>query len=122
MSLNQARRDIIRFSQKEWSVDLLIEDLSGLAVTVKGFASKHHLGIDPQTGIPVNTKNTHCSISEKVLTDAGFSVRNADKEVMMVGWKVTWTDSSGTQFIYKINETMPDETLGLIVCFLGDYG
>lgn len=121
MSIERAQQDIKRFTQAEWSVDLLVNDLSGLAVTLKGFASKHHLGIDTETGLPVNSKNTHCSVNEEVLTDAGFTVRNTGGEVAMVGWKVTYTDSSGTVWVYKINETMPDETLGLIVCYLGDY-
>lgn len=121
MSIEQAKRDIVKFTQKEWSVDLTVDNLQGLSSIIKGFASKHHLGIDPETGLPVNTKNVHCSISEKVLVDAGFTVRNSEREISMLNWKITWTDTSGNAWIYKINETMPSETLGLIVCFLGDY-
>ena len=122
MSLERARQDMERFSQGEWSTSLTVDNLVNPAVVLLGFASKHHLSVDTETGVPVNSKNTHCSIYEDVLTDAGFTVRNSDKEVAMTGWKITYTDSSGNARIYIINETMPDETLGLIVCYLGDYG
>lgn len=122
MGLQRARQDMKRFTQAEWAVNITVDNLQGLVVALKGIASKHHLSIDVGNGLPVNSKNTHCSFYEKVLTDAGFVVRNSDKEIAMVGWKITYIDSSENSCVYKINETMPDETLGLIVCYLGDYG
>jgi hypothetical protein len=122
MSLDRAKRDIERFSQGDWAVDITVNNLTGVEQTVRGFASKHHLSVDPETGLPVNSKNTHCSIHESVLVDAGFTVRNTDNEVDIKGWRVSYADSSGLMREYLIDDGMPDETLGLIVCFLGDYG
>ena len=89
-------------------------------VTIKGMAIKHHLGVNGETGMRVNSKNARVTISEAVLTAAGYTVRNSNKEVALTNHRVTWADSSGTVWVYTIAETFPDETLGMIVCFLKD--
>ena len=121
MSLELAKRDFTFFTQQGFGVDLSFKpNAISEATTVKGFATKHHLSVSSE-GIPVNAKNTHCTVSESILTDAGYTVRNASNEVDMIGHLVTYTDSSGTEWTYQISETMPDETLGQIQCFLVDY-
>lgn len=117
--LSQARQDTQTITQGEFSTDITLDDGAGNLTTVKGLATKHHLGVDPDTGAAINAKNTHISISEQVLIDAGYPVRIND-EVAMKGRKVNYTDSAGVDALYRINEVWPDETLGLIVMILGD--
>ncbi len=106
----------------EWSVDLTFQNLDkSLSVTVKGLGTSHHLSIDPNTGLPLNARNTHIAISEDVLTDAGYIVRNANGEIDLIRHFVSFKNNKGVLKHYRINETWPDETLGLIVCILGDY-
>lgn len=119
--LAQARKDIQKITQAEFGVDLVITDKLGNSVAVRGLASKHFFQIDSNTGLPVSSKNTHVSINEQVLIDAGYTVRNANREVAMIGHLVTYSDSANNSWTFKINDIMPDETLGLIVLFLGDY-
>ena len=88
-------------------------------VTIIGLATKHHIGIDEDDHL-VNTKNTHISFSEKLLTDLGYPVRK-NKEVDLKGHKVTWTDSSGNEVTYIIEQWFPDETMGVILCILGEF-
>lgn len=91
-----------------------------LSVDIVGLHTKHHLGIDTE-GNQVNTKNTHIAISEQVLIDLGYPVRNANEEVFLRDHKVLAKDSTGVLKSYVIREWFPDETIGLIVCILGDY-
>jgi hypothetical protein len=119
--LAESRKDIQIITQAEWSTDLNITPKVGSPVNVKGLASKHHFLIDPETGTPINSKNVHCSVSEQVLVDAGYPVRNGNNEVHMVGDKVAYTDSAGVLASYFVQETMPDETLGLIVMTLASF-
>jgi hypothetical protein len=91
-----------------------------LSVDIVGLHTKHHLGIDTE-GNQVNTKNTHIAISEQVLIDLGYPVRNANEEVFLRDHKVLAKDSTGVLKSYVIREWLPDETIGLIVCILGDY-
>ncbi len=120
--LTKAKEDLQRFSQADFSVEMTVENPNPVqSVTIRAFASSHHLSIDPETGLPVNVRNTHVSISEQVLIDAGYTVRDTNGEVNMINHFVTYTNSAGQSKKFKINQTFPDETLGLIVCILGDY-
>lgn len=102
--------------------DISITTIDGLKTTVVvGLATKHHIGFDPDSGNLVNVKNVHISFSEKQLTDDSYPVRNANNEVDIIGHKVTTADSTGNDRDYVIRETFPDETIGVIVCILGDF-
>lgn len=90
-------------------------------ITVSGLYTKHHIGINPETGKQINVKNAHCSVSEKFFVDGGYVVRNSANEVLMKGHKVTVTDVSGITWTYVVQESFADETIGLIVFILGDF-
>jgi len=119
VTIDQMRRDLRQFSQSSISVDLTFTPPSGDPVTIIGFGTAHHLNFDPATGRPINSKNAHCSFSEKLLTDAGYPVRVND-EVRMTKHQVLFEDSAGIERKYLINKTFPDETFGMIVCILGE--
>lgn len=89
--------------------------------TVNGLHTKHHIGVDPTTGLPINTKNTHISVAEKLLNDAGFTTRNAKGEVSMRGHRVQCKDSTGVLKNYVIDQCWPNETVGMLCMVLGDY-
>lgn len=86
--------------------------------TINGLHSKHHMQLDTQ-GQRENGKNAHVSFSESLMT--GYPIRDASGEVNMARHKVRVVDSTGTAITYVINQWYPDETLGLIVCILGDF-
>ncbi len=86
---------------------------------VKGLHSKHHLDIGTD-GTEVNARNAHVSVSEKALTDLNYPVRT-NGEVNLKDHKVTVKDSTGIDRTYVIREWFQDETIGLIVCILGDF-
>lgn len=88
--------------------------------TVAGTTTKHRLTTD-RDGAAFNGRNASCSVSEQVLLDEGYPVRNEDGEVDLKGHKVTFKDSTGTNSTYMIESWYPDEKVGLIVCILGDY-
>ncbi len=87
---------------------------------VNGLHAKHHLGFDTN-GNEINTENAHVSVSEKALTDKGYPVRDSSGEVNLKGHKVVVKDSTGTDVPYVIREWHQNETIGLIVCILGDF-
>jgi len=99
---------------------ILTNPVTSQSVTAAGIHTKHHLGID-ENGVPINTKNAHVTFSEPALIELGYIVRNASGEVEMVGHLVTVADSNNNSIEYVIQEQFPDETVGLIVCILGDY-
>ena len=123
MSLERAIADMKRFSQGEFSAEINFDNNEvgedNENVTVNGFVSKHNLSINPETGEPLNTKNVHISVVESVLNDADYTTRNANREIDLNKHTIQWTDASGLNFKFLVNEIMPSETLGLIVITLG---
>lgn len=117
-----AIEDIKRFTTDGgFEVDMTLTAPGGEAIPVKSLATKHHNSVNTD-GVPINSKNSHASFIESDLTDKGLTARDSRGEVNLRNWLVSFADSSGVTKNYKIIETMPDETLGIIVCILGDYG
>lgn len=122
MSLARAIADIKRFSQGGFSAVISFTNpINTENISVNGLVSKHNLSINPETGLPVNSKNAHISVAESVLQEAGYTTRD-NGEISLRKHKVKWTDASGNEFTYLIDEVFPSETTGLIVCTLGSYG
>ncbi len=103
-----------------FAVPLLFRSKTGETAAVFGTARKIHL-VQESQGQPMNGKDASCSVSEKFLTDLNYPVRDSSNECIMKDDFVTITDSAGTAWEYKIREIWPDETIGLIVCILGDF-
>lgn len=120
MSLQRAITDMKRFSQGGFSAGILFTNKNAsVSVSVNGLISKHNLTVNPDTGLSVNAKNAHISVVESVLIDAGYTTRNANNEIDLKDHKVEFTDASGMNYKFLIDEAMPSETFGLIVCTLG---
>lgn len=118
----QIKADVAQITSNgnEFGVPLTFTPPLGSPVTVNGLATKHHLEVNRE-GVAFNGMNGHCSAAESVLTAAGYTVRNGNNKVSMVGHLVAWTDASGELTTYKIAEVYPDETLGLLVFILSNY-
>lgn len=86
---------------------------------LQGWASKHHLNFDTD-GTVINAKNAHICLSEQTLVDNAYPVRIND-EIVLRNHRIEVKDSSGIVKKYIVKENFPDETLGLIVCILGDF-
>lgn len=88
--------------------------------TINGLYTKHRVNVD-QDGLPTNAKKASVTVSEKLLTDLGYPVRNSQGDVYLESHRVKVKDAEGVLYEYVVREWFPDETLGLIVCILGDY-
>lgn len=118
--LEMARQDLkdITSNLNDFSVPATFVAPGGETITINVLHTKHHLKIDTD-GNPVNSKNAHISFSESNMI--GYTVRNVSGEVNLKGHRVTVKDSTGVDKQYMIRQWFPDETLGLIVCILGDF-
>jgi len=117
MSLGQARLDVVRFTQAGFAVDLVFTAPTAEIAAIKGIASKHRMSINPDDGLPINSPNIHASVVESLLIAQSYPTRTANGEVYMKGHKVLYDGKT-----YRISENYPDETLGLIVFILDEYG
>jgi hypothetical protein len=120
--LAKARRDVKKFIKSggfQEDISLITPDGTTTLITA-GLASKHWINFDSD-GLPINSKNAHICIDEDVLTVNDYPYRDADGDISLKKHKIDVKDSSGIIKNYVIKEWFPDETLGLIVCILGDY-
>jgi hypothetical protein len=120
--IDRARIDTQRIitNNAEWGVEIHLEAPDMSTADVVGIHTKHHLGVDAE-GMPVSSQNAHVSIIEQSLIEQYYPVRNADGRVAMMNHKVTVKDSTGIAKTYVVTSVFPDETLGLILCQLGNY-
>lgn len=118
--LDTARTDWQRFSNSGgFNVEITFKSPLGVIAVINGLATKHHLGVDTD-GSAVNSKNVHVSVSESLLTAAGYPVRNSGGEVSMHNHKVKFADSTGNINVYSISEGYPDEHVGMLTFILVD--
>lgn len=121
--LSKARRDYRRHIVKggfQTSITFTNPSTSQVA-TIQGLAMKHHFTVDNE-GTAVSSMNAHITVSEDELTEAPYVVRNATtNELAIKGHIIEYIDSTGVSKSYKISETYPDETLGIIYILLQYY-
>lgn len=121
--LEAARKDMAKIVQSGgFEEDITFSDpSSGLNAIIKGLHSKHWLSFDTD-GNAFNSKNAHISVMESLLNLNGFATRNPRTgNVDLKKYIISVKDSTGLEKKYKIEESLPSETTGLIVCILGDY-
>jgi hypothetical protein len=122
---------LINRAKADWRRHTTSSDGGGVSVKITNpatqqtaditcLATKHHIGVDTDGNL-VNTKNAHISFSEEILNDIEFSVRDSSGEVNLSSFIVEFADSTGIIKKYVIREWFPDETVGIIVCILGDF-
>lgn len=107
-----------------YQIDIQLTTNDGTkSVNIQGWAVKVSGAFDTD-GSQVNTKNVHVTIDEQVLIDSGYPVRTFNKKIEEVDFEdhiVCFKDSSGKEKSYVVIQTVPDENLGLITLWLGDY-
>lgn len=100
-------------------------DSPPVVAVVAGRAAKVHKTYQDwsgmNNGVAVNEKTPYIGVSEDLLLAEDYPVRNDDKEVNLKDHKVSWKDSTGETWTYKISEWHPDETLGYIRIYLKDF-
>lgn len=120
--MEQIQADILAITTNsdDFGVALEFTSIDGsTTVTVNGIASSHHLRIDFD-GAPVAGRNVSISVAEAALVAVDFPTRNAGGDIKLRNCTVKWTDATGTEKTYLIDNAHPDDTLGLIVCILKD--
>ena len=119
-TLLRARRDWGRFtSDGGFQTELCFSNPnSGQTATINGLGMKHRIGVDPDTGNVMSSKNFHISFTESNLIAAPYVTRDAENELNITGHLVEYSDSTGKVQKYKITEAYPDETAGVIYCNL----
>jgi hypothetical protein len=88
---------------------------------LKGRAGDISFSIDPDTGQAVSGRTASISLSIESVIEA-FPSSGLPKSIAGVSsdpWVVEFDDINGAPHTFKVIESSPDRTLGLITLFLG---
>ncbi len=111
----------------------IVEDPNGFAwpITVTSPAGATHvmLGltkdiaatIDPETGIVVSGRSASVTLSLASLAALGLGMPKNVPEKTSKPWVVQFYDTAGLLHVFKVSDSMPDLTYGIVVCKLEAY-
>ena len=103
-----------------WSFS--ITNPAGVTVTdLKGFSNDIALVVDPSTGVAVSGRTASLSVRISLLTENGLSVPVGISDSAGRPWIIEFDDINGNACKFKVSETHPDRTLGIVVCMLEVY-
>lgn len=121
-----ARRDARTFVTSKsggFAVDAVLIDTNDTQASLPMLHSSTYITYNEDRAAMVNMKGAHLCFSEAELKEIAptYVLRNTIGEVEMTGHKCVVKDSTGEVKTYQVKEHWPDETLGLIVCILGQF-
>lgn len=94
----------------------------GVSASVTGLPSDIGQSLDPETGMVVSKRLVSLALPMAAL-DAAFETRPVgvsghDEEPWLVRFQAPGMKTAQD---FKVEDTLPDQTLGILVCFLGVY-
>ncbi len=98
-----------------------IKSPGDMEVPLFGFTNDIFQAIDRETGQIISGRNASVSLRIDSITAAGLTLPYGVASAAGKPWRVTFDDIHGTAYTFKIAETMPDRTIGVIVCLLEAY-
>ena len=98
-----------------------VTDPSGLSVPLTGFSDDISQIIDPDTGEAVSGRLISVALRISSLTAAGFSLPVGISDAASKPWIIGFDDINGNPFTFKVAQSNPDRTLGLVTCLLELY-
>lgn len=100
---------------------ITITDPDGTIVNLTGFSNDVAEVIDPDTGVAVSGRIISVALVISDITDAGLELPAAIADAAKKPWLVAFDDINGNPFIFKVQKSNPDRTLGIITCVLEFY-
>jgi hypothetical protein len=120
----QARNDARAFlnARSEFAWPISVRNPSGLAVQLCGYSNDIGETIDPDTGQAVSGRRA--SVALHIADCMCSGLQDIPRGISDPGskpWIVTFDDILGHPHTFKVMETMPDRTIGIVVCMLEIY-
>lgn len=101
--------------------DITITDPDGAFADVIGSSNDITEVIDPDTGVAVSGRLATVSLRQSTLKAKGLSIPVGIIDKSLKPWIVEFLDIAGEAYKFKVRESNPDRTLGLISLILETY-
>lgn len=125
MSLRQlAQKDLKYILENDagtvWNI--VITNPAGVTRTIKGSPNDISQVVDPETGQIVSGRSASIAVAIATLFEAGFdSLPVGISDSYSKPWLIQFDDINSNSHTFKVIQTNPDRTLGLITCHLEVY-
>ena len=124
MGLRQIVKDDIRkiladVDGPQWPITVI--DPDGLTAQLNGMSNDVGQTIDADLGVLVSGRSASVSLSILDLSDAGLGIPEGIPDSTKKPWIIRFDDIEGNPYTFKVSESMPDRTFGLVVCLLERY-
>lgn len=103
-----------------WSIT--VTDPNGLSSPLTGSSNDISQVVDPETGQVVSGRSASVALRATSLFEAGFNslpVGIADRNSKP--WIIQFDDINGNSHTFKVIQSNPDRTLGIVTCILETY-
>ena len=105
-----------------WGWPITVTDPDSLTASLFGQSGDIAQVIDPQTGDVISGRLAHCVLRISSLTTAGFT--SLPRNIASRGskpWVVVFDDVNGSSHTFKVRQSNPDRTLGIVSLVLEGY-
>ena len=102
-----------------WSIN--ITDPDGNTAPLTGFSNDISQLIDPETGQAISGRLVSIAIRISSLTAYGLSLPRGIADAALKPWLVTFDDINGNSYTFKISQSNPDRSIGMVVCLCEFY-
>lgn len=101
--------------------NIQVTDPAGLSKPLVGRSGDIGQAIDVDTGQLVSGRTASVSLRISSLTAAGLGLPEAVADSTSKPWRITFDDINGVSFAFKVSQSAPDRTLGLVTCHLENW-
>ena len=114
---------ILEDTENGFGWDITLTTPSGDSADLVGFSNDISLALDPETGQMVSGRIASVAIRNalifEALPGAGLPLGIADSNAKP--WLVSFADINGTSYTFRVAESDPDRSIGLVVLILELY-
>lgn len=100
---------------------IIVTDPDGLSKPLKGFSNDIAQIIDPDTGQAVSGRLASAVLRISSLTAAGLALPRGIAETALKPWLIKFDDINGNPFTFKVSQSNPDRSLGIVSLLLELY-
>jgi len=126
MSLKeQAASDLVAIFGDEdadlFATEITCTDELGVSASIMGQAKEIALVLDPDTDVMVTGKQASVVILQSAIMAAGLTVPKAVADDESRPWTVSWVAADASTRTFRVADTRPDDTRGLVTLLLETY-
>lgn len=101
--------------------DITVTDPDGVTAGLVGFSGDIAQVIDPDTGTAISGRLAHVDLRISSLEAAGLGLPKEITKRTEKPWIIDFDDIQGNPYKFKVQQSNPDRTSGMVTCILEAY-